>query len=139
MAREVGGIGRCLAHVALLLALAGLLFFARLGSPLLEPEEARYAEIPRQMLAAGQVAEPVLHGEPYYHKPPLTYWLVMASYTLFGVHDWAARVVPGAAGVLAVLLAYLWGRRPLGTTAARSVSAVVLCLSCAASCTSDAC
>ena len=30
--------------------LAGLLFFLSLDSPLLEPQEARYAEIPRQML-----------------------------------------------------------------------------------------
>jgi dolichol-phosphate mannosyltransferase len=81
---------------------------------LLEPDEARYAEIPRQMLADGNWLVPTLHDQPYVHKPPLLYWLVMASYSLFGVHDWAARIVPGIAGVLMVAIAYLWGRRTLG-------------------------
>src|SRR5947209_8351077 len=71
-----------------LLVVAAALFFTRLTCPLLEPEEARYAEIPRQMLAEGRFAIPVLHGEPYYHKPPLLYWLIMASYSVFAIHDW---------------------------------------------------
>ncbi len=64
---------------------------------MLEPEEARYAEIPREMLAEGRWLVPVLHGEDYFQKPPLLYWLVMLSYQAFGVHDWAARLVPTTA------------------------------------------
>ena len=41
----------------------------------------------------------------------------MASYTLFGVHDWAARLIPGLAGLLTVLLTYFWGRRVVGERA----------------------
>jgi len=100
--------------VALLALIAGTLLFGRLGAPLLEPEEARYAEIPRQMLAEGRLLTPVLHGEAYYHKPPLLYWLVMAAYGVFGVQDWAARLVPATAGVLIVLVSYAWGRRAAG-------------------------
>ena len=44
----------------LLLIVAGLLFFSRLNAPLLEPQEPRYAEIPRQMLAEGRLA----HADP---------------------------------------------------------------------------
>jgi hypothetical protein len=95
--------------------LACLLFFVRLRAPLLEPQEARYAEIPRQMLDEGRLVVPVLHEQDYLDKPPLLYWCVMASYRVFGVHDWAARLVPGLAGVLTVLLTYLWGRRAFGT------------------------
>src|SRR5262249_3960782 len=79
----------------LVLTVAVILFLSRMGLPLLEPEEARYAEIPRQMLLADQWFVPTLHGQPYLDKPPLLYWMVMASYKLFGVHDWAARLVPG--------------------------------------------
>ncbi len=112
----------------LLAVLAGLLFFARLGCPLLEPEEARYAEIPRQMLAEGRWLEPVLHGEDYLQKPPLLYWLVMLSYCLFGVHDWAARLVSCVTGIFIVLVTYSWARRTVGPKAAL-LSGSILCLS----------
>jgi dolichol-phosphate mannosyltransferase len=116
------------AMLALLVLVAGLLFFARPRTPLLEPEEARYAEIPRQMLEQGHFVVPVLHGQPYYHKPPLLYWLVMGSFALFGVHDWAARLVPCTASFLTVLVSYAWGRKTLGDRAA-FLSAMILCLS----------
>lgn len=120
--------GLAWAPLLLVMAVAALLFFCRLGTPLLEPEEARYAEIPRQMLAEGRLVVPVLHGQDYLDKPPLLYWLVMASFRLFGPHDWAARLVPGLAGWLTVLAAYLWARRTAGERAA-FLGAMVLCLS----------
>jgi 4-amino-4-deoxy-L-arabinose transferase-like glycosyltransferase len=115
--------------IALLLVLvvACLLFFARLRAPLLEPQEARYAEIPRQMLESGRLLVPVLHGEDYLDKPPLLYWSVMASYRMFGTRDWAARLVPALAGVLTVLVTFLWGRRVFGLRAGLC-GALVLCL-----------
>jgi 4-amino-4-deoxy-L-arabinose transferase-like glycosyltransferase len=119
---------RCL---LLVLLVAVALFFSRLGCPLLEPQEARYAEIPRQMLVQGSVEgwlTPVLNGQPYGDKPPLLYWLVMIAYSLFGVHDWAARLIPGLAGCLTVLLTFLWCRRVTGERAALA-GALVLCLS----------
>jgi dolichol-phosphate mannosyltransferase len=113
---------------ALLALMAGLLFFTRLSCPLLEPEEARYAEIPRQMLAEGRWIEPVWHGAPYYQKPPLLYWLIMGSYSFFGVHDWAARLVPATASLLTVLVTFWWGKRVVGL-AAGFAGAMLLCLS----------
>jgi dolichol-phosphate mannosyltransferase len=114
--------------LALLLTAAALLFLTRLKAPLLEPQEPRYAEIARQMLAENRWLVPTLHGQDYLDKPPLLYWLLMASYRLFGVHDWAARMVPGLAGVLTVLTAWLWARRGLGARAA-FWGALALCLS----------
>ncbi len=108
--------------------IASLLFLTRLRAPLLEPQEARYAEIPRQMLMSERFVIPVLHGQPYLDKPPLLYWLVMASYRINGVSDWAARLIPGLAGILTVLLAYLWGRRVVGHRPALW-GALILCLS----------
>jgi dolichol-phosphate mannosyltransferase len=112
----------------IVLLIAGLLFFGRLGAPLQEPQEPRYAEIPRQMLAEGRFTVPVLHGQAYYDKPPLLYWLVMASYSVFGVHDWAARLVPCLAGFLCIGVTYWWGRRTAGPRAAFA-GALILCLS----------
>jgi 4-amino-4-deoxy-L-arabinose transferase-like glycosyltransferase len=111
-----------------LFAMTCLLFGARVDHPLLEPEEARYAEIPRQMLLEGRFLTPVLHGEDYWQKPPLLYWLVMLSYKAFGVHDWAARLVPVLAGILCVGITTAWAWRTLGFWAAH-VSGTILTLS----------
>src|SRR5207302_1075224 len=74
----------------------------------------RYAEIPRQMLAADRWVVPILHGQDYLDKPPLFYWLLMAAYRAFGVSEGTARVVVGIIAVLTVLTMYGWGRRALG-------------------------
>ena len=105
-----GNLGQCAAQgdagfglstqtaVLLLLLVAGVLFFSQLRAPLLEPQEPRYAEIAREMHADGHVLVPVLNDEAYLDKPPLLYWLVMASYSLCGVSDAAARARAGAGG-----------------------------------------
>jgi len=102
----------------LLILVPGALLYPCLGFRLFEPDEGRYAEIAREMLARGEWVVPYLQGEPYLDKPPLLYWLVMGSYRLFGVHDWAARLVSALAVHAAVLLTYLLGRRSLGERAA---------------------
>ncbi|HVS35860.1 MAG TPA: glycosyltransferase [Gemmataceae bacterium] len=112
----------------LLLVVACLLFFSQLRAPLLEPQEPRYAEIPRQMLAEGRLLTPVLNGQAYLDKPPLLYWSVITAYEAFGVHGWVARLIPGLAGVLTVLATFLWGRRVAGNRTGL-LGALVLCLS----------
>jgi dolichol-phosphate mannosyltransferase len=115
-------------QVATLLVFAALLFFSRLGSPLQEPEESRYAEIPRQMLDAGSFVVPWLHGEPYYDKPPMLYWLVMLSFRVLGTEDWSARLVSAGATFMIVMVTYLWGRRTSGPLPA-FLGTAILCLS----------
>jgi dolichol-phosphate mannosyltransferase len=115
-------------QLAIVMVFAALMFFSRLGTPLLEPEEVRYAEIPRQMHQENRWLVPALHGQPYLDKPPLMYWMVMTSYRVFGIHDWAARVVPGICGWLTVMIVYFWARRTVSARAA-FLSAIVLCLS----------
>lgn len=110
----------------LLLLLSALLFFSRLPCGLLEPQEARYAEISRQMLFEGRLLTPVWHGEDYLHKPPLLYWLIMLSYAVFGVHDWAARLVPCLAGVATVMITFYWARAFLGRRAGLAAAFVLL-------------
>src|SRR5262245_63286499 len=92
------------AQLLVLLGVAGILLFARLNGPLLEPEEARYAEIPRQMLCQGRLLVPLLDHQDYLDKPPLLYWAVMACYASFVVHVWSARRVPCLADWLTALL-----------------------------------
>jgi 4-amino-4-deoxy-L-arabinose transferase-like glycosyltransferase len=77
------------------------------------------------MLAQGSLAVPTLHGLPYYDKPPLLYWFIAASYQLFGVQDWAARLVSSGAGFATVLLTYCWGRQTLSRRAAFAGAAIL--------------
>jgi len=65
-----------------------LLFYRHLS----DPDEGRYAEIPREMLQGGHWLKLTMLGFPYYEKPPLTYWFVASAFKFFGVHDWAARI-----------------------------------------------
>ena len=104
--------------LALVLLLPAALLYPTLGFHLLEPDEGRYAQIPREMLAAGEWVVPTLQGEPYLDKPPLMYWLVALSYRTFGVSPAAARLVPAVCVHLAVLAVYLLGRRSVGHRAA---------------------
>jgi 4-amino-4-deoxy-L-arabinose transferase-like glycosyltransferase len=113
--------------VLLVVFLPAALLYPCITFPLFEPDEGRYAEIPREMLERGEVVVPYLQGEPYLDKPPLMYWLSMGCYRLFGVHDWAARLPAALAIHGCVLLIYLLGRRSLGERAARW-GALVLCL-----------
>jgi 4-amino-4-deoxy-L-arabinose transferase-like glycosyltransferase len=102
----------------LLLLVPAALLYPWLSFHLFEPDEGRYAEIPREMLARGEWVVPYLLGEPYLDKPPLFYWLVMLSYRFLGIHDWSARLVPALAVHGCVLLTYGLGRRLLGERAA---------------------
>lgn len=102
--------------------------FGSLGAPLLEPTEARYALIPAEMLAGGLWFNPTLFGETYQDKPPLLYWLVMASYSMFGVADWAARVPASFCAMAIPWVAWAWLRATTGPRAGL-MAAWVLCLS----------
>lgn len=79
-----------------------------------EPDESRYAEIPREMLASGDLVVPRLNGVLYFEKPPLHYWAVAASMALFGEHEWAARLPVKVSAAGMALAAFLFARRRWG-------------------------
>lgn len=98
----------------LILLWAIVMVAVRAPLPLLEPEEARYAEISRQMLDQGQLLIPIRDGQDYLDKPPLLYWMVMASYQVFGVTDWSARLPTILTGWLTIVVVMGWGWRTAG-------------------------
>jgi 4-amino-4-deoxy-L-arabinose transferase-like glycosyltransferase len=116
------------ATVLWLLVLPSLLLYPALGFDLFEPDETRYAQLPREMLQRGEWVIPYLQGEPYLDKPPLVYWLVILSYRAFGVSPAAARLIPALAVHLTILLVYFLGRRWAGERAAL-LGALALALS----------
>src|SRR5262249_3105380 len=83
-------------------ALGWVVVFWRLGySSLLDPDEAHYAELTREMLRSGSWLVPLLDGHPYIDKPVLFHWLQGASVWLLGETEFAARL-PSALAALAL-------------------------------------
>lgn len=100
--------------LCLLLVFPAVLLYPTRSFHLLEPDEGRYAQIPKEMLTHGSWVVPTLQGEPYLDKPPLMYWLVALSYKAFGVTPDAARLVPALCVHLTIFAVYYIGRRSIG-------------------------
>jgi 4-amino-4-deoxy-L-arabinose transferase-like glycosyltransferase len=98
--------------VLAVLAVSYLVFFYNLGGySLKEPDEGRYAEIPREMIEQGDYVVPHLDYVRYFEKPPLLYWTCAASYKLFGINEWSFRFPNALAALAAVLVAGLFAGR----------------------------
>jgi len=102
-----------------LLALAlGLFFGLALGArSLWGPDEGRYVEISREMVVTGDYVTPRLNGVKYFEKPPLVYWLEAGAIRLFGLSEWALRLVPALFAIAGCLAVYAAGRRLFGRRA----------------------
>src|SRR6185369_4704633 len=100
----------------LLLTLAiGLFWGVALGARALwGPDEGRYVEIPREMVATGNYVTPRLNGVKYFEKPPLFYWLEAGALRLFGPHEGSLRLAPALFALLGILAVYVAGRRLFG-------------------------
>jgi hypothetical protein len=72
--------------------------------------DAVQAQIARNMLSSGDWVTARLNGVAYLEKAPLVYWMMAASYRIFGVHDWAARLPLALAVVLLCWATYRFGR-----------------------------
>jgi 4-amino-4-deoxy-L-arabinose transferase-like glycosyltransferase len=72
--------------------------------------DAVQAQIARNMLVSGDWVTARLDGVAYLEKSPLVYWVMAASYAVFGVHDWAARLPLALAVVLLCWITYRFGR-----------------------------
>jgi 4-amino-4-deoxy-L-arabinose transferase-like glycosyltransferase len=88
--------------------------------PLMLPDEGRYAGVAWEMLRSGDWLTPRLDGLPFFHKPPLFYWITAASMALFGLHPAAARAASLLGAVAVGCALYLFVRRWGGRPAARA-------------------
>jgi 4-amino-4-deoxy-L-arabinose transferase-like glycosyltransferase len=107
-------------------ALLALLWLATLAArPLFNPDEGRYAEIPREMQSGGDWVIPHLNGLAYIEKPPLQYWATAVSYGLLGPSEFAARLYTALTALATILLAWLAARRLWGLKAGWCAAAVL--------------
>ncbi|MBU4199184.1 MAG: phospholipid carrier-dependent glycosyltransferase [Verrucomicrobia bacterium] len=82
-----------------------------------DPDEGRYAEVPREMVVTGHWGEMRMLGYRYYEKPPLSYWMVAPAIAAFGARDWAARIpllinIVLIAGLFHFLIRRFWPDAP---------------------------
>jgi 4-amino-4-deoxy-L-arabinose transferase-like glycosyltransferase len=93
--------------------------------PLLDPDEGRYAEIPREMLTSGDWVTPRYDGLKYFEKPPLQYWATAAAYAACGVSEWTSRLWSFTLTFACLPLVYAWTRRLYGRDAALAALAAI--------------
>ncbi len=76
---------------------------------LFTPDEGRYSEVAREMVATGDFITPRLNGVAFLDKPVLYYWLQASAIYLFGLKEWALRLWPALIGILGCMVTYLAG------------------------------
>ena len=102
-------------HATLVIVFFLLAYLLPIGfRDLLVPDETRYAEIPREMIATGQWGVPHLNGLRYFEKPPLGYWVHAGSLLIFGENNFAVRLPSALAVGLMALLIFALVRRSVG-------------------------
>src|SRR5438093_1859305 len=100
------------ALLVILIALAALLHIVTIGTGDLYSEtEGQYAGAAREMVASHNWLLPTNNGMPRLQKPPLLYWLIIASYKILGVNEAAARLPVALAVVATVALIFLIGEK----------------------------
>ncbi len=85
---------------------------------IIDPSDGLYAEGAREMLERSDWVTPSSNYKPFYEKPILIYWMIMASYKLFDVHEFFARLPVALCGSASAVALLLFARPFLGARAA---------------------
>lgn len=99
-------------NIAVLVLTFAVMYLSLLGArPLVEPDETRYAEIPREMIASGDWVVPHLNGVVYFEKPVLGYWVNAISMKIFGENRFAVRFPLALSAGLTAMFVFFLARR----------------------------
>jgi 4-amino-4-deoxy-L-arabinose transferase-like glycosyltransferase len=109
-----------------LIAVAIFVCVDNLDRVLANPDEGRYSEISREMVATGDWITPRLNGFKYFEKPPLQYWGSAIALAIFGNHEFAARLYVSLCGLATILLVGFTGMRIIGRDAGIASMLVLL-------------
>ncbi len=94
---------------------------------LYEPHEGHFAMVGQEMLWRNDWVTPHLNGSPYLNKPPLLYWLIAITTSIFGSTEFAARLPIALVGWLGIVIAWKWSRELWGINSSRTC-ALMLCV-----------
>ena len=107
------------------LALAFSMCVGVLGRGYWTPDEPREADISWRMSSQTDKAVPLLAGEAFCEKPPLTYWIAGAAIGVFGADGWAARLPNLLYALITALAVASIGRRGAGSLAGILAAAAI--------------
>ena len=103
-----------------------LLYLLHLGGVgFLGPDEPRYASIGREMAHSGDWITPRLDGQPWFEKPPLTYWLTAAGHLARLPDEWAARLPEALISVAFLAFFYITLAREFSPRLAMSATSIL--------------
>jgi 4-amino-4-deoxy-L-arabinose transferase-like glycosyltransferase len=92
----------------------GVFFCSLFSPPLLDDADATHAQAARAMVATGDCVTLKVDGVRYLEKAPLLYWLVAASFRVFGFNTFAAHLPLALAVGLLMLLGHRWANQAFG-------------------------
>lgn len=96
--------------MVLLGALTFLLYgFFNSFLPITDPVESNYVLTAKEMFLRGDWLTPYIYGAPWFDKPIWTYWMLLLSFKIFGISDFAARFPSTLAASLSVMALYATG------------------------------
>lgn len=103
------------------------MYLACIISPpsLMDDSDAIEAQIGANMLTSGDWVTAHLDGVAYMEKSPFNFWLEAISYSIFGTHDWAARIPVALFAIGLACLTAAFGRWSFDTTAGLYAGLVV--------------
>ena len=109
----------------MVIALLGALSVGIFARGYWTPDEPREADIAWRMSRQADKSVPLLAGEAFCEKPPLTYWIAGASIRTFGTEAWAARLPNLLYALIAALGVGLLARRSTGVAAGFAAAAAL--------------
>lgn len=104
--------------VLFLLIIAFVLAWNIGNRPFATPDEARYVEIPREMLATNNFVTPRLNGVKYFEKPPLMYWVLAGVQKLTGLQEKTSRLAIAFLAWIGCVYVFGFCKKHLGSRAA---------------------
>ncbi|MBW2466450.1 MAG: glycosyltransferase family 39 protein [Deltaproteobacteria bacterium] len=106
-------------YLPVLVLVIFLSFFAHLGSvPLFDADEGAFSEVTREMLTNNDFTSSLLNDAPFFHKPPLFFWIQAVSIKLLGLNEFALRLPSALSSLLWVVTFFLFARRTMDTRTA---------------------
>ena len=113
-------------HWLILGALSLLAFFYNLQVSLFGVTEGLYASVTETMVRTSEFRHLTLHGQPYFNKPPLFFWLQALFTKFLGWDESALRVPSTLLSLGTVIVTYWLGRTLFSATAGFWAALVVL-------------